>query len=51
MANVNRYEVDSNTVFLSGKALYLFRSIALPQRCPFWTHIRSCSQYDQEQEL
>jgi hypothetical protein len=43
LANGNRYEVDSNTSFRSGKALYPFKILPCPNFDPFLTHIRICS--------
>jgi hypothetical protein len=45
LANVNRYEVDSSSFFLSDKALVLFKILPRPQSdFPFfYTHIHVCS--------
>jgi hypothetical protein len=38
LANGNGYEVDSNTFFLSGKALYSFKLLLCPNSDLFDTH-------------
>jgi hypothetical protein len=42
VANSNRYEVDSNTFFLSCKALYPLKILPCPNLTFFFTHIRIC---------
>jgi hypothetical protein len=39
LANGNRYKVDSNTVFVSGKALYPFKVLPCPNSDLFDTHL------------
>ncbi len=36
LANGNRYEVDSNTYFRSGKALHSLKALPCPKSDPFW---------------
>jgi hypothetical protein len=39
LANGNRYEIDSNTFFLSGKALFLFLKLPCPNSDLLDTHL------------
>jgi hypothetical protein len=39
VANSKRYEIDSNTLFLSGKALYPFKVLSCPISELFDTHL------------